>query len=124
MKGYRVLVCGDRDWTDTRLVREALHGLPVGTILINGGARGADQIAQAVGRALGFWVVTYEPSSKMWPAAGNIRNGWMLDEGKPQAVIAFHDDLSMSRGTKDMVGKARAAGLPVRLISHGGEVHA
>ena len=49
--------------------------------------------------------------------AGPIRNRQMLNEGKPDMVIAFHDDLSVSVGTKDMVDIANAAGLPVRLYN-------
>jgi hypothetical protein len=33
----------------------------------------------------------------------------MLDEGKPQLVVAFPG----GRGTADMIGRARAAGVPV-----------
>lgn len=44
--------------------------------------------------------------------AGPLRNQAMLD-AKPDAVIAFHADLAHSRGTADMVRRARAAGIPV-----------
>jgi hypothetical protein len=52
---------------------------------------------------------------KYGKAAGPIRNKQMLDEGKPQAVIAFSYDLARSRGTANMVAQARDAGLPVWL---------
>lgn len=51
-------------------------------------------------------------------AAGPIRNQQMLDEGKPELVLAFHDDLENSKGTKDMVGRAMKADLPVILYTH------
>lgn len=44
-------------------------------------------------------------------AAGPIRNQRMLDEGKPDLVVAFPG----GRGTADMVRRAKAAGVPVRL---------
>jgi hypothetical protein len=51
-------------------------------------------------------------------AAGPIRNQQMLAEGKPDLVLAFHDDIDGSRGTKDMVNRARRAGVKVEVISH------
>lgn len=50
-------------------------------------------------------------------AAGRIRNQQMLDEGKPDVVIAFVDKpLVESRGTNDMVSRAKKAGLPVYVV--------
>jgi len=42
----------------------------------------------------------------------------MLDEGKPTYVLAFHDNLAESKGTKDMVTRAKKAGIPVEVWSH------
>ena len=41
----------------------------------------------------------------------------MLDEGKPDLVIAFHNDLPKSKGTKDMVKRAQKADVPVLLYN-------
>jgi len=41
--------------------------------------------------------------------AGPIRNQQMLDEGKPNLVVAFPG----GRGTADIVRRARAAGIEV-----------
>jgi DNA-binding MurR/RpiR family transcriptional regulator len=49
-------------------------------------------------------------------AAGPIRNQRMLDEGKPDLVIAF-SDLPTTSGTYDMIKRAKAAGIPVYLVS-------
>jgi hypothetical protein len=43
----------------------------------------------------------------------------MLTEGSPDLVLAFHDDLERSKGTKHMVGIARKAKVPVRVVFHG-----
>lgn len=48
--------------------------------------------------------------------AGNVRNQQMLDEGKPDHVIAFHRNFNDSRGTKDMVEKARKVGITVDIF--------
>lgn len=51
-------------------------------------------------------------------AAGPIRNQQMLDEGQPTLVIAFHDDLENSKGTKDMVKRAKKAEVPIWHMKH------
>jgi hypothetical protein len=51
-------------------------------------------------------------------AAGMMRNRQMLEEGKPDLVVAFHDDIAASKGTKNMVDIARAAGVETHLVSH------
>jgi len=49
------------------------------------------------------------------PTQGFRRNQRMLDDGKPQLVVAFVDvdkPLGMSRGTSDLVARAKIAGVP------------
>jgi hypothetical protein len=40
----------------------------------------------------------------------------MLDEGRPDRVLAFHVDISRSRGTADMIRRARLQGVPVQVF--------
>ncbi len=49
-------------------------------------------------------------------AAGPIRNRKMLNEGKPNRVLAFTNDLRRSKGTLDMITIARAKDVPVEII--------
>lgn len=50
-------------------------------------------------------------------AAGPIRNRQMLDLN-PDIVIAFHNDITSSKGTKDTVTEAKRRGIPrVEIIS-------
>ena len=85
--------------------------------VIHGAARGADSIAGEVARQLHCEVLAFPADwDTHGKAAGMIRNRRMLDEGKPELVVAFTDDLSESRGTKDMVTRAKAAGVPVYVI--------
>ncbi|KKN01348.1 hypothetical protein LCGC14_1128740 [marine sediment metagenome] len=51
-------------------------------------------------------------------AAGPIRNKQMLDEGQPHLVLAFHDNIEESTGTKDMVKQAAKRGIETLVISH------
>ncbi len=50
-------------------------------------------------------------------AAGRIRNALMLEYEKPDLVIAFHEDLSTSRGTLDMLKRAKLAGIASRVVA-------
>lgn len=114
----RVLVCGDRNWRDWEPIRRALSALPSGTTIVHGDCRGADKMAGLVAKQLGFRVRAYPAN---WEAygrrAGPVRNAHMLVEWEPELVLAFHPNLAESRGTIDMVRQARAAGVPVRIIS-------
>lgn len=115
----RVIVCGDRNWGSfddiTISVRELVR-LPKGTVVIHGDYWGADRLCGAIAKGLGFEVITFPANwKKHGSGAGPIRNRQMLEEGKPDKVIAFHPDLSQSKGTKHMVEIARAAGIPVEV---------
>lgn len=60
---------------------------------------------------------TRPDGSAYCPLAGFRRNQQMLDEGKPDLVVAFVDKpIGRSRGTHDMVQRARNAGLPVYVV--------
>lgn len=114
----RVLVCGDRAWSDRAPIERELRGLPEGTVVIHGGCRGADRLAGQVASELSFGVEEFPAEwHRYGRAAGPIRNRRMLEEGKPDLVLAFHPDLSRSRGTRDMVDRARKAGVEVRVFS-------
>jgi len=112
----RVLICGDRNWGDADVIHRwiGLNVTPV-SVVIHGGARGADRMA---GRGAVLWGHTVIVFPALWDvhgrAAGYIRNQQMLDEGQPELVVYFHSNLEGSRGTKDMVARATKAGIPVR----------
>ena len=109
----KVLVCGGRLFSDGRLLNralDALHELVSITEIIEGNARGADRLA-------GLWAkqnnIKNTKFRALWEvygkAAGPIRNQQMLDEGKPDLVLAFPGQ----RGTADMVARAKRANIKV-----------
>ena len=110
----KVLVCGARDWDDYRAIWNRLKKLPKGTTIIHGNCRGADQMAGAAAEALGLKVIK-EPAlwNTLGKAAGLVRNQDILDEHHPDLVIAFHHDLDQSKGTKDMISRAKLIGIKV-----------
>lgn len=115
----KILICGDRNWSNENKIYEILniyrkHEKSVE--IINGGARGADSIAAKIGKELGFKVTTIKADWKKYSrAAGPIRNEKMIRE-KPDVVIAFHDKISESKGTKNMIETAQKNKVPVMLI--------
>jgi hypothetical protein len=103
----RVIICGSRDWTDHKLIRAFLKTLQKENkelIVIEGEARGADTIAREEAESLGIAVEKYPARWDLYGrAAGPLRNLEMLEKGKPDLIVAFHDDFIHSKGTKDMV---------------------
>lgn len=115
----RVLITGDRKWDDPEPIEAMVDGLdPERDLVIEGECVGADLLGKEVALS---WCISVEGYPAKWDeygkAAGVIRNQQMLDEGKPDVVWAFHDDLKNSKGTKDMVKRALKARLPVYLVS-------
>ena len=128
----KILVCGGRDFFNKKLLYHTLDNLceefnlktepdeygnwlPKDVVIIHGKAAGADTLA-------GDWAIINWTEFEEYPAdwqthgraAGPIRNQQMLDEGKPDLVLAFPTE--RSRGTWDMVRRATKAGVPVRVI--------
>ncbi len=118
----RVLVCGGRDFTDQEYLTKILWQVDTEACgfseVLHGGCRGADWLAH-------LWIHEGVPEEgltcpleqifradwdKHGKAAGPIRNQQMLDEGKPDLVLAF----AGGKGTDDMCRRAREAGVEVR----------
>ena len=113
-----MLICGDRNWKDPSLIREKIMEFNP-DVIIEGEARGADSIARDVGQQLIIRVLKFPANWEEYgKAAGVIRNQQMLDEGNPDMVMAFHDDIASSKGTKDMIKRSLKRGVKVILISH------
>ena len=111
-----VLVCGGRYYRDRRNVFLTLNDLFLNLqdddemFIVAGGAKGADTFAVE-------WAQSLEISYKIYMAdwnqygkrAGFIRNSEMLNEGKPDLIIAFPG----GAGTEMMVDIATRAGKEV-----------
>jgi YspA, cpYpsA-related SLOG family len=78
--------------------------------LVHGAARGADALAAdwAESQGIDVWAMPadWERNGRI---AGPLRNQQMLDDAKPALVIAFPG----GSGTRDMVRRAKAAGIEV-----------
>jgi hypothetical protein len=120
---HRIIFCGDREWTDHSWIRMVMSALKTNLkrfVVIEGEAFGADVLSKECAQDLGLHVVRYPANwNKYGKAAGPIRNRQMVIEGNATAVIAFHNDIANSFGTKDMVTYARKQSLPVWLCTDG-----
>lgn len=121
----KVVVSGSREWKLLAPIYDALKsardkvGAPNVTV-IHGGARGADQLAAKIARTLGMEVIEVPALwEKYGRAAGALRNIKMLDEHKPDLVLAFC--LDGSRGTMHTVEEAMKRHIPVNLYSRWSE---
>ena len=114
---YCVVVTGSRHWTDYKKMSNRLMLLPQGTLIVEGGAPGADLMARnfALKRC---WPFLEIPADwvKFGKPAGPRRNRQMLSL-KPDLVLAFHEDISSSKGTKDCMDEAVRRQIPVELIA-------
>jgi hypothetical protein len=112
--GLTVIVCGGRDFSDLNRVWRGLDHFEeqYGSIgkLVHGGATGADALAAEWGERSSAKVVSVPAAwRKYGKRAGPIRNQRMLDEHRPNYVIAFEG----GKGTADMCARAVAAGVEV-----------
>ena len=86
------------------------------TTIISGGAQGADTMAAQLAFEYGFRFIEFPANwRKYGKAAGPIRNQQMLDE-HPDLVLAFHSDITKSKGTADMIARAKRKGTPTKLV--------
>lgn len=122
----RILICGGRDFEDHEMFKTAMHyiaerylehtllGGLLDVTVISGGATGADQ--RAIEWAIGE-NVAYREFKADWnkhgKRAGYLRNKQMLEEGKPDLVIAFPG----GKGTTMMIDLAAKAKVKVLKVS-------
>jgi hypothetical protein len=85
-------------------------------VIVHGVARGVDNAFDKACRELG---VEHEPHLANWKSLANLagpeRNREMVEAGA-DLCIALHRSIETSKGTKDCVCQALAAGTPVWLV--------
>ena len=131
-----ILVSGDRRWTHPDRLAQVLDQAVVEAggsvrLLVGDCPTGADRHALRWARQRGIPVQVFPArwgqmatEGKPRRAAGPLRNLAMLDalDQAPggRMIVAFHDDLGRSRGTRHLVRAARTRGYPVTLVSGAG----
>lgn len=119
----RILFCGDRHWTNLKIICDVMDALKP-DFVIEGEAQGADLLARDAAEYFDIPVIKFPADWKKYGrAAGPIRNTQMLNEGMPELVVAFHDDIQNSKGTLNMVQQSEKRKIPVKVYNSKGELY-
>lgn len=118
----RLLVTGSRTWNDEAgmdaALSEAWLELGSDAVLVHGAAAGADTMAERLWLGRGGTVeahpVNYSDPTVRPRYAPLLRNTKMVHLGADLCLAFLGKE---SRGTYDCIGKARAAGIPVRVVN-------
>ena len=111
-----VLVCGGRKFSGWPAMQRVLDRISP-DVIIHGAAAGADAMAGRYARENDIECRDFPAEWQRYGrSAGYRRNQQMLDEGKPDLVVAFPG----GRGTENMVKISRQQGFEVNIIDHMG----
>jgi len=113
----KVLVCGGRHYKNQHTVDAVLNSLHEKTpisVIIQGGAKGADALAKrwAIEHDIIFDTY-YADWNRYGPAAGPFRNREMLETSQPDMVVAFPG----GTGTAHMITITKKYNIPLMVIA-------
>lgn len=109
----RIAIVGSRDFKNLHRVIAYVDSLPETTIVVSGGARGVDTVAEQVANRRGLQThIFYAQWKRYGKSAGMRRNREMIDT--VDEVVAFWD--GQSRGTEQAIAYAKANNIPVKVI--------
>lgn len=113
-KIFTIAVVGSRDFDDFPRLTRVLDGIKALEFrLVSGGARGADRLAEDYARMRGIDIIVLPAEwEKHGLSAGKRRNQLIVNVA--DAMIAFWD--GRSKGTKDVMLRARIKGIPVHVV--------
>ena len=97
-------------WT---LIKGHIEAMPLDTVIVSGGADGADRMAVQAAKERGMMTVVFYPDWSKGRSAGAKRNQLIVNDC--DRVIAFWD--GKSPGTKITIDMARRAGKPVEVVT-------
>lgn len=114
----RIIITGSRNWTDHSVIERALERATSDTpdgkiVIVHGGARGADSIADEIAAGWGLRIEVFKADwDRYGKAAGFIRNKAMAVAGG-DICLAF--PLGESRGTRMMMDLAKKHHIPLEV---------
>jgi predicted Rossmann fold nucleotide-binding protein DprA/Smf involved in DNA uptake len=114
MSQVKLAVIGSRDFTNYLLLKAELEPFKDKIqVIISGGAKGADTLAEKFADEFGIPKLIYPADwDNLGKKAGFIRNKQIIDSC--EAVVAFWD--GKSKGTKHSIELAEKQGKPVKII--------
>lgn len=105
----KVAVVGSRGFGDLEMVRAYVRSLPVGTVVVSGGARGVDSVAVAEAERIGLETIVFIPNWKKHGKRGGIIRNTLIVESADM-LVAFWD--GQSAGTGSSILLAQEKGIP------------
>lgn len=120
-----VVVTGDRTWSTKKqraVIRKYVDDIPDDVLIVEGGCQGVDQLTAEICRTdlQRSCLSIPAPFKKMGKPAGPYRNQQMINL-QPILVLAFHNKIKKSKGTKDCVKRALKREIPVHQINSRGQ---
>lgn len=110
----RIAIVGSREFPYPTAVRCFVNHLPASAVVVSGGARGVDKLAETAARERGLQVDIFPVTDAEWKRskrAGFDRNARMIPTA--DVVIAFWD--GKSNGTRDSIKLAERHNKPCRV---------
>jgi predicted Rossmann fold nucleotide-binding protein DprA/Smf involved in DNA uptake len=105
-------IVGSRAYRNTQRIRDYIDTLPQDYVIVSGGAKGVDTIAETYAKSKGMQTIILKADwDKHGKSAGFIRNGAIV--GASNVIVAFWD--GKSKGTLDTIVKANLAGKVVKI---------
>ena len=99
------IFAGSRDWTDRGVIRRDLETLTEDSLVIEGGARGADRIAREEAEKLGLHVVTVRALWDFHGRGAGCRRNEAMVRLEPDCLYAYSLG---TPGTAHMIRTAEA----------------
>lgn len=111
----KIAIVGSRNYPDTQSVIGFVKQLPPNTIVISGGARGVDSIAENTAKFMGLNTLIFKPDYGKFGCylAPKMRNQTIVDNA--DELIAFQ--YNNSSGTEDTIQKAKIKGIKVTIFN-------
>ena len=112
----RIAIVGSREFPEMDMVREFVAALPSDAVVISGGARGVDSVAEEAAGTRGLETVIFPAEwDRHGKKAGFLRNKDIV--AAADKVVAFWD--GKSKGTAHTIRLAQEAGKTVEIHQRG-----
>lgn len=108
-----IAIVGSRDYQHLERVRSFVRTLPPNTVVVSGGARGVDTVAEETAKEVGLKTAILRPD---WGRFGKVA-GFMRNESivlNSDRVVAFWD--GKSKGTRNTISLAQKSGKTLTII--------
>lgn len=111
----KLIIAGSRTFDDYLMLSAVAENLPYFQEIVSGGAKGADKLGERWAKNRAINISRFDADwHKYGKGAGMMRNWEMADYA--DALLAFWD--GKSRGTADMIKKARHRSLKVWIFQY------